>query len=72
MASIRLTVYIKAADKGKNKIISCIEAKEGVYIKEINDMEETREQDFSRKNTMSIINQAVGLLNIPLKNKKGI
>jgi len=69
-ASIGLTVYIEAADEGKDKVTVYIEAIEGTYIKEINDMEETREQDFSRRDAISAINQAVSLLNIPLKSKR--
>ena len=56
MASIRLTVYMEAMDKGEDKAIIYIEAVEGIYTKEINDMEETREQDFSRKDAISAIN----------------
>ena len=55
-ASIRLTIYIEDKDKGKDKATIYIEAMEGVYIKEINNMEETREQDFSRRDVISIIN----------------
>src|SRR6266567_2241188 len=69
-ASIGLTVYIEAADEGEDKATVYIEAVEGVYTKEINDMEEIREQDFSRRDIMSIINQAVSLLNILLKSKR--
>ena len=43
IASIRLTIYIKAVDKGEDKATVYIEAVEGVYIKEINNIEETRE-----------------------------
>ena len=42
-ASIGLTVYIEAVDKGEDKATVYIEAEEGVYIKEINNIEETRE-----------------------------
>ena len=42
-ASIGPTVPIEAADKSKDKITVYIEAVEGVYIKEINNIEETRE-----------------------------
>ena len=42
-ANIRLTVPIKAADKGKDKTTIYTKAVEGVYTKEINNMEETRE-----------------------------
>src|SRR6266700_3202283 len=53
-ASIRLTVYIEAVDKGEDKATIYIEVVEGVYTKEINNMEETREQDFSRRDTISV------------------
>ena len=43
IASIRLTIYIEAADEGKDEATVYIEAVEGVYTKEINDIEETRE-----------------------------
>ncbi len=69
-ASIKLTIYIEAADKGEDKATVYIEAKKGVYTKKINDMEETREQDFSRRDIISAINQAVGLLSILLKSKR--
>ena len=55
-ASIRLTVYIEATDKGEDKATIYTEAVKGVYTKEINNMEETREQDFSRRDTISAIN----------------
>ena len=56
MASIRLTIFMEAVDKGKDKTTVYIDAVEGAYTKEINNIEETREQDFSRKDTMSAIN----------------
>ena len=56
MASIGLTVYIKAADKGKDKATIYIEAVEVVYTKEINNIKETREQDSYRRDAMSVIN----------------
>ena len=43
IASIGLTVYIEAVDKGEDKVTIYIEAVEGVYTKEINNIEETRE-----------------------------
>src|SRR6266700_4903038 len=64
-ASIGLTIYIEAADKGKDKATIYIEAVEEVYTKEINNIEETREWDFSRRDAISAINQAIGLLSIP-------
>jgi hypothetical protein len=69
-ASIRLTVLIEAADKNKDETTVYIEAVEGVYTKELNNIEEIREQDFSRRDAMSTINQAVSLLSILLKNKR--
>ena len=56
MASIGLTVPIEAADKAKDKTTIYIEAVEGEYTEEINDIEETREQDFRRRDAMSVIN----------------
>ena len=70
IASIRLIVYIEAIDKGEDEATIYIEAKEGIYTKEINDIEETKEQDFSRRDAISIINQAVSLLSILLKSKR--
>ena len=55
-ASIRLTIPIEAANKAKNKTTIYIKAVEGEYIKEINNTEETREQDFRRRDTISAIN----------------
>ena len=69
-ASIRLTAYMEAVDEGKDKATVYIEAVEGVYTEEINDMEETGEQDFSRRNAISAINQAISLLSILLKSKR--
>ena len=47
---------MEAIDKGKDKTTVYIKAVEGVYTKEINNMEETREQDSYKKNTISAIN----------------
>ncbi len=55
-ASIRLTAYIEAIDKGEDEATVYTETVEEVYTKEINDMEETREQDFSKRDAMSAIN----------------
>ena len=49
IASIKLTTPIKAADKGKDKTTIYIKAVEGVYIKEINNIKKTREQDSCKK-----------------------
>jgi hypothetical protein len=55
-ASIGLTIPIEAADKGEDKTTVYIEAVEGAYTKEFNNIEETREQDFSKRDTISVIN----------------
>jgi hypothetical protein len=70
MASIRLTVLIEAADKGKDETTVYIKAIEGAYTEKLNNMEEIRKQDFSRRNIISTINQAVSLLSILLKNER--
>ena len=69
-ASIRLTAPIEAADEAKDKTTVYIEAVEGEYTKEINDIEETREQDFRRRDAISITNRAISLLSIPLKSER--
>jgi hypothetical protein len=61
---------MEAIDKDKDKTTIYTEAVEGVYTKELNNIKETREQDFSRRDTISIINQAISLLSILLKNKR--
>ena len=68
-ASTRLTVLIETTDEAKDETTIYIEAVEGEHTKEINNIEETKEQDFYRRDTMSIINQAIGLLSILLKSK---
>ena len=55
-ASIGLTIHIEAVDEGKEKATIHTEAVDGAYTKEINNIEETREQDFSRRDTISTIN----------------
>ena len=55
-ASIGLTVPIEATDKGEDKTTVYIEAVEGEYTEEINDIEETKEQDFCKRDTISAIN----------------
>ena len=55
-ASIGLTVPIKAVDKGKDKTTVYIEAVEGAYTEEINDIEETKEQNSRRRDAISVIN----------------
>jgi hypothetical protein len=56
IASIGLTAPIEAVDEGEDETTVYIEAVEGVYTKELNNIEETREQDFSRRDIMSVIN----------------
>ena len=56
IANIKLTAPIEAIDKGEDKTTIYIEAVEGVYTEEINNIEETREQDFYRRDTISVIN----------------
>ena len=56
MASIGLTAYMEAADKGEDKATVYIEAVEVAHTKEINDIEETREQDSCRRDAISVIN----------------
>ena len=55
-ASIRLTTPIEAVDEGEDKTTIYIKAMEGAYTKKINNIEETREQDFCRRDTISAIN----------------
>ena len=68
--SIRLTIPIEAIDKDKDKTTVYIKAVERVHTKEINNIEEIREQDSYRKNAISAINQAVSLLSILLKSER--
>ena len=70
IASIRLTAPIEAADKGKDKTTIYIKAVKGVYTEEINNMEKTKKQNSCRRDTISVINQAVGLLSILLKSER--
>ena len=70
IASIKLTAPIEAADKNKDKTTIYIEAVEGVYTEEINNIKETKEQNSHRRDIISAINQAVGLLSILLKSKR--
>ena len=69
-ASIGLTAPIGAAGEGKNETTVYIKAVEGVYTKKIDNTEETREQDSRKRDAISVTNQAVSLLSIPLKSKK--
>ena len=71
IASIRLITPIEAADKSKDKTTIYIKAVEEVYTEEVNNIEKTREQDSRRRDIISAINQAVSLLSILLKSKRG-
>jgi uncharacterized ferredoxin-like protein len=55
-ASTGLTTPIKAVDKAEDKTTIHIKAVEGEYTKEINNMEETKEQDFCKRDAISTIN----------------
>ena len=56
IANIRLTTPIEAADEGKNKTTIYTEAVEGVHIKKINNMKETRKQNSCKRDAIFIIN----------------
>ena len=56
IASIKLTAPIEAVDESEDKTTIYIEAVEGVYTKEINNIKKTKEQDFYRRDAISIIN----------------
>jgi hypothetical protein len=56
MANIKLTAPIEGADKGKDKTTIYIKAVEGVYTEKTNNIEKTRKQDFSKRDTISTIN----------------
>jgi hypothetical protein len=55
-ASIGLNIPMEAVDKAKDKTTVYIEAVEGVYTKESNNIEETREQDSYKRDAISVIN----------------
>ena len=55
-ASTGLTVSMEAADKAEDETTIYTEAMEGEHTKEINDIEETKKQDFYRRDIMSVIN----------------
>ena len=69
-ASIGLTAHIEVVDEAEDEASVHTEAVEEAYTGGINVMEETREQDFSRRSAMSAISQAAGLLSILLKNER--
>ena len=54
-ASIGLTIHIEAVDEVEDKASVYIEAVEETHTIGINVIEETREQDFSKRDVMSII-----------------
>ena len=55
-ANTGLTAPIEAVDKAEDKITVYTEAVEGEHTEKINNIKETKEQDFHRRDTMSIIN----------------
>jgi len=67
-ASTGLTAHTEAADEAEDEASVNTEAAEEAHTGEISDIEETREQDFSKRSVMSIISQAVGLLSILSKS----
>ena len=69
-ASTKLTTPIEAVDKAKDKTTIHTKTVEGEYTEEINNIKETKEQDFYKRDTISITNQAISLLNILLKSKR--
>ena len=56
IANIGLTAPIEAINKGKDKTTIYIKAVEGAYTKKINNIEETKEQDFCRRDIISTTN----------------
>ena len=56
IANTGLTVPIEAVDKAEDKTTIYTKAVEGEYTKEINNIEETKKQDFCRRDIISIIN----------------
>ena len=55
-ASTGLTAPMEATDEAEDETTVYIKAVKGEYTEEINNIEETKEQDFYRKDTMSVIN----------------
>ena len=55
-ASTGLITPIEAADKAKDETTIYTKAVEGEHTKEINNIEEIKEQDFYRRDIMSVIN----------------
>ena len=55
-ASTGLTVPMEATDEAEDETTVYIKAVEGEHTKEINNIEETKEQDFYRRDTISVIN----------------
>ena len=55
-ASTGLTAPIEAVDKAEDETTVYIKAIEGEHTEEINNIEETREQDFRKKDIIFIIN----------------
>ncbi len=69
-ASIRLTVHIEAVDKVEDEASVYIEAVEETHTTGINVIEETREQDFSKRDAISTTSQAAGLLSILSRSER--
>jgi hypothetical protein len=55
IVNTRLTAHTEAVDKVEDEALVNIEAAEEAHTREINDIEETREQDFSKRSVMSTI-----------------
>ncbi len=70
MASIGLTTHIEAIDKVEDKALVYIEAVEETHTTGINVIEETREQDFSKRDAMSTTSQATSLLSILSRSER--
>ena len=69
-ASIGLTVHTEAEDEAEDEAsVHITEGGEETHTEEVNVMEETREQDFSRRDAMSATSQAAGLLSILLRRE---
>jgi len=69
-ASIRLTVHIEAVDKIEDEALVYIEAVKETHTTGINVIEETKEQDFSKRDAMSTISQVTSLLSILSRSER--
>src|SRR6266536_6125180 len=70
MASIGLTTHIEAVDKIEDEASVYTEAVKETHITGINVIEETREQDFSKRDAMSTISQVTSLLSILSRSER--